>query len=42
MAAVLRGRNTEQKDFDHIADVMLEIYQIEKNAFKELSKIQFR
>ena len=42
MAGVLRGRATEQKDFDHIADVMIEIHHIEKNAFKELSKIQFK
>lgn len=40
MAGVLRGRNTEQKDFDNIADVMLEIFAIEKQAFKKLSKIK--
>jgi hypothetical protein len=42
MAGVLRGRSTEQKDFDHIADVMIEIHNVEKNAFMELSKIQFK
>lgn len=41
MAGVLRGRSAEQKDFDHIADVMVEIHYIEKNAFLELSKIRF-
>ena len=42
MAGILRGRSTEQNDFDHIADVMVEIHHIEKNAFKELSKIHFK
>ncbi|MCX6226251.1 MAG: BtrH N-terminal domain-containing protein [Bacteroidia bacterium] len=42
MAGVLRGRSTGQQDFDHIADVMIEIHQIEKNAFIELSKIKFK
>jgi hypothetical protein len=42
MAGVFRGRSTEQKDFDHIADCMIEIHQIEKNAFTELSKIKFK
>lgn len=42
MAGILRGRSTEQKDFDHIADMMVEIYHIEKNAFKQLKEIEFR
>ncbi len=42
MAAVLKGRNTEQKDFNAIADVMLEIAEVEKQAFRRLSKINFQ
>jgi len=42
MAGILRGRSTEQKDFEQIADVMVEIYHIEKNAFKQLKEIEFR
>jgi hypothetical protein len=42
MAGVFRGRTTEQKDYDHIADVMTEIYQVEKNAFKQLEKIRWK
>ena len=42
MAGVLRGRSTTQSDFDHIADVMTDIYYIEKNAFIELSKLKLK
>jgi len=42
MAGILRGRSTEQSDFDQIADVLIEIHHIEKQAFTELSKIQFK
>ena len=42
MAGVLRGRSSLQSDFDNIADVMTEIYNIEKNAFKELSKLKLK
>jgi hypothetical protein len=42
MAGILRGRSTEKSDFNRIADVMIEIHHIEKKAFTELSKIQFR
>ncbi|OFX75384.1 MAG: peptidase [Bacteroidetes bacterium GWE2_29_8] len=38
MAGVFRGINTTQKDFDDIGSVLLEIYNIEKEAFKKLSK----
>jgi hypothetical protein len=42
MAGVFRGRSTEQKDFNHIADMMIEIHHVEKNAFKELAKLQLK
>jgi hypothetical protein len=42
MAGVFRGRSTEQADFDHIADIMVEIHQVEKQAFKELKNIKFK
>ena len=42
MAGVFRGRTTEQKDYNNIADVMTEIYQVEKNAFKQLEKIRWK
>lgn len=42
MAGIFRGRNTEQTEFDHVADVMVEIHHVEKNAFKELEKIRFK
>jgi hypothetical protein len=42
MAGILRGRSTEQSDFDHIADVMVEIHQIEKKAFTDLLKIRLK
>ncbi|WP_229235991.1 BtrH N-terminal domain-containing protein [Dyadobacter tibetensis] len=39
MAGVYKGRLTEQSDFDEIADIMLEIRAVEKDAFKRLSKL---
>lgn len=39
MAGIYKGRLTQQKDFDDTADILLEIYETEKNAFKKLSKI---
>ena len=42
MAGILRGRSTTQMDFDHIADVMIEIHHIEKNAFVQLSKLKLK
>ena len=41
MAGVYKGRLTEQKDFDEIADAMIEIAEKEKEAFKKLSKLNF-
>ncbi len=38
MAGVLRGRNTEQKDLDEIADMMVEIHHVEKKAFLDLKQ----
>lgn len=40
MAGVLKGRAAEEKDFEHISSVMLEISEIERDAFKRLSKIK--
>jgi hypothetical protein len=39
MAGIFKGRLFQQKDFDDTADILLEIYETEKNAFKQLSKI---
>ena len=39
MAGIYKGRLTQQKDFNDTADMLLEIYETEKNAFKKLSKI---
>ncbi|MCV9389440.1 BtrH N-terminal domain-containing protein [Reichenbachiella ulvae] len=40
MAGVYKGRITEQKDFDETADMMIAIYEKEKETFKKLSKIK--
>ena len=39
MAGVYKGRLTEQKDFDEIADMLLNIRSVEKEAFVKLSKM---
>ena len=39
MAGVYKGRLTEQSDFEEIADMLLEIREVEKEAFKTLSKM---
>ncbi|CAG4994862.1 hypothetical protein DYBT9275_01484 [Dyadobacter sp. CECT 9275] len=39
MAGVYKGRLTEQKDFEEIADMLVEIRLVEKDAFKKLSKL---
>ncbi|QRR03973.1 BtrH N-terminal domain-containing protein [Dyadobacter sandarakinus] len=39
MAGVYKGRLTEQKDFDEIADMLLDIRLIEKDAFQKLSRL---
>lgn len=41
MAGIYKGRITEQKDFERSADIIIEISEIEKEAFKTLSKIKF-
>lgn len=40
MAGIYKGRITEQKHFDHLADILLEISETEKQAFKKLSKLK--
>lgn len=40
MAGVFKGRTTEQKHFDEIAEVMVEISHIEEKAFKTLGKLK--
>lgn len=39
MAGVYKGRLTEQKDFEEIADMLVEIRAVEKEAFQKLSKM---
>lgn len=40
MSGIFKGRLTEQKDFDHCADLMVEISEVEKKAFQDLSKLK--
>lgn len=40
MAGIYKGRITEQKHFDHLADILLEISETEKQAFRKLSKLK--
>lgn len=40
MAGIYKGRITAQKDFDECADIMIEIAEVEKQAFKDLGKIK--
>lgn len=42
MAGVYKGRLTEQKDFDDIADLMINISEVEKQAFKELGSLKLK
>ncbi|MGB0886643.1 MAG: BtrH N-terminal domain-containing protein [Vicingaceae bacterium] len=42
MAGIYKGRLTEQKDYDMVADIMTEISAIEKNAFKQLTKLNLK
>jgi hypothetical protein len=39
MAGVYKGRLTEQKDFEEISDMLLNIRSVEKEAFQKLSKL---
>ena len=41
MAGIYKGRLNEQKDYEESADMLLEISEIEKQAFKKLSKLKF-
>jgi len=41
MAGIYKNRLTEQKDFDQIADMLVEISEIKKLAFKKLIKIKY-
>jgi hypothetical protein len=40
-AGIYKGRITEQKDFNLMGDYLLEVSEIEKAAFKDLSKINW-
>lgn len=40
MSGIYKGRLTEQKDFEACADLLVEISAVEKDAFKDLSKIK--
>jgi hypothetical protein len=40
MAAIYKGRTTEQVDFDEVADRMEEIMEVERKAFQRLSLIK--
>lgn len=42
MAGVYKGRLTEQKDFEDIADMLVETREVEKLAFQKLSKLGLR
>jgi len=41
MAGIYKGRITEQKDFDDAANMLYEIAEVEKTAFKQLEKLKF-
>jgi hypothetical protein len=41
MAGIYKGRITKQEDFNRLADILLDISETEKQAFKKLSKIEF-
>jgi hypothetical protein len=40
MAGVYKGRLTEQKDFEEIADMLLDVRMVEKEAFQKLSRMR--
>ncbi len=42
MASALKGRASEQSDYNAISDLMYDISDVEKEAFKRLSKIKFK
>ncbi len=41
-AGIYKGRITEQADFDVVRDMLLEVSEIEKTAFKQLEKIKWK
>ena len=42
MAGIYKGRLTEQKDFEEVADMLIDIRGVEKDAFQKLSKLNLR
>lgn len=40
MAGIYKGRLTEQSDFEHSASILEKIYEVEHQAFRQLSKIK--
>ncbi|MEN8119824.1 MAG: BtrH N-terminal domain-containing protein [Bacteroidota bacterium] len=41
MAGIYKNRTNQQKDFEAVADILLEISEVEKSAFKKLSKLKY-
>ncbi|MDI1356467.1 MAG: BtrH N-terminal domain-containing protein [bacterium] len=41
-SGIYKGRLSSQKDFDSVGDHLLNIFELEKKAFKELSKIKWQ
>lgn len=42
MAGIYKGRLSEQKDYDQAADMLIEISEVEKEAFRRLSKLNLK
>lgn len=42
MSGIYKGRLKSQKDYDDCADILNKISKVEKDAFKQLSKIKFK
>lgn len=42
MAGIYKGRLTEQKDFDNVADILCEISEVENAAFQQLAKLKLK
>ena len=42
MAGIYKKRLTEQKDYDAVADIMCEISDVEREAFKQLAKLKLK
>jgi hypothetical protein len=41
MSGIYKGRLTAQKDYNECADLLDHISEVEKNAFKQLSKVKW-